>query len=238
MTYSQQGDQNLQTIDRADRFCDWMFSQIAPYLHGNILEVGSGLGTYSGRLLRQFPEAKVVLSDIDTAYVQALEQRFGGDSRVSAVRLDLTAKQDFAAISHPVQSAFSLNVMEHIEDDVLAFNNMYDLLEPGGAYVTLTPAHQWLYNCIDRAIDHFRRYNRKVMREKIAKTSFRIERMFYFNFLSIVGWYVNGNLLKKPKINEKAMGLFNTLVPVLRPFERYILRRSIGLSLITVLRKD
>lgn len=238
LTYSREGDQNLQTIDRAQSFCDWMFSQVVPYLHGNILEVGSGRGTYSSRVLRAFPDSHIVLSDIDESYVQTLKEQFGADDRVSVVKLDLTQKADFAAIGHPVNSAFSLNVMEHIEDDVLAFNNIHDALDPGGTYVTLTPAHRWLYNCIDKAIDHYRRYDRKMMREKIARTPFRIERMFYFNFLSIAGWYVNGNIRKKSIINETAMGLFNKLVPMLRPIEKYILRQSIGLSLITVLRKD
>lgn len=237
-TYSQEGDRNLQTIARSDNFCDWMYSVIRPHLHGNILEVGSGIGTYSERIARDFPEQRIFLSDIDEAYVKELRDRFSKSSNIRAVKLDLTEKTDFSQIGATVNSAFALNVMEHIENDVLAFRNVYDLLEPGGTYVVLVPAHAWLYNVIDKAIHHFRRYDRPLMRSKIAQTDFRIERMFYFNFLSILGWYVNGNILKRELINEGAMGLFNKLVPILRPVEKHLLRRKIGLSLVAVLRKD
>ncbi|MCK4857149.1 MAG: class I SAM-dependent methyltransferase [candidate division Zixibacteria bacterium] len=239
--YSTKGNQNLQTIARSDNFCNWMYSQIRPFLHGNILEIGSGVGSYSQRVIADFPDSQVVLSDIDEGYVETLGAQYAARNNVRAVRLDLAnppRRADFAAIRVPIHSAFALNVMEHIADDVAAFNNIYELLQPAGTYVVLVPAHMFLYNAIDKAIDHYRRYNRRLMRKKIAQTGFRIERMFYFNFLSILGWYVNGNILKKELINEQAMGLFNKFVPLLKVIEKYILRQSVGLSLITVLRKN
>jgi hypothetical protein len=48
---------------------------------------------------------------------------------------------------------------------------------------------------------------------------------------------VNGNILKKTILNENAVGLLNTLVPILRFGEKFIIRKKIGISLIAVLEK-
>jgi hypothetical protein len=81
-------------------------------------------------------------------------------------------------------------------------------------------------------VGHFRRYTKKIRR-----TEFAIERMFYFNFLGIVGWYINGNLRKNPKINGGALKLFDMTIPFLKYIEK-ITGRKMGLSIIRYLQKS
>ena len=99
--YSESGDRNLQTIGRSDNFCDWMYSEIKPFLHGNILEIGSGIGTYSQRVTRDFPGQQIVLSDLDTEYVRSLGNEFADRENVRSLRLDLMDKNGFEAIDVP-----------------------------------------------------------------------------------------------------------------------------------------
>jgi hypothetical protein len=60
--------------------------------------------------------------------------------------------------------------------------------------------------------------------------------MFYFNMLGIIGWYVNGNLAKSPKINRNASELFGRIVPLLKYAEK-MTAKKIGLSIICYLKK-
>lgn len=236
--YSKEGDKNLNTTDKANSFTDWMYSEIKPYLKGNILEIGSGIGTYSKKVINDFKKNKKVFTDIDLEYVSELKHIFKMDSTVTVSQLDLTSPDFSIFEKESFNSAFALNVLEHIKEDELALNNIYDLLKPKGYFIMLVPAHKFLYNCIDKDLGHFRRYSKKELIYKIANTKFKLEKIYYFNFLSILGWYVNGNIFKKSVVNEKAVNLLNKIVPILKFFEKYILLNKMGISLIVVLKKE
>ncbi|MBU4348148.1 class I SAM-dependent methyltransferase [Patescibacteria group bacterium] len=233
--HSQQIALNLEILEKADNFTNWLYEEIKPFLKGNIFEVGSGHGTYSRKIIKDFPDSKIVLSDIEKNCINELEKI--KKSNVAVLQIDISRQEDFKKVDMPINSVFALNVLEHIEDDVQTMNNVYDALSPGGTFIILVPAHKFLFNCIDKSVGHYRRYVKKDISEKVFQTKFKIKTMFYFNFLSIFGWYLNGNILKKNVINGSAVGLLNKLVPCLRFFERYILRKNIGISLIVVLEK-
>ena len=233
--YSSQGRENLEILDGADNFTDWMYGEIKPFLRGNILEIGSGFGTYSKKIIRDFPKSNIILSDVDDHYVGALKKKFGG--RVSVLKINFEREEDFGNIGAPLDSVFALNVLEHVKDDVRALENIYRKLNPGGNLVILVPAHKFLFNRIDQEVNHYRRYNKKDLSDTISKTGFRVKRMFYFNFLSIFGWYWVGGVLKRNTVGGKSVALFDKLVPFLKFFEKYILRKSLGISLIAVLEK-
>ena len=70
----------------------------------------------------------------------------------------------FSAFSRfGIDTIFSLNVFEHIEDDLAAMRNADRVLQPGGHLILVVPAHRWLYGSIDRAIGHNRRYDKQMM---------------------------------------------------------------------------
>ena len=58
-------NQSILIVEELDSFNDWMYSQIRPFLGGNILEVGSGMGRYSERVAKDFENSRIILSDID-----------------------------------------------------------------------------------------------------------------------------------------------------------------------------
>lgn len=238
--YPEEGEKHLSKVRKAQDFTDWMYQEIKPYLAGNILEVGSGIGTYSEKVIKDFPESNIVLSDIDQEYVDNLSAKYRNKNSIEVAKLDLNNKTDFENLSRldkKINSIYALNVLEHVKNDILALNSLYDLLEPGGRVVVLVPAHKFLYNCIDKGVGHYRRYTKREVERKIRKTKFKMEKFFYFNSLSILGWYVNGNILKKSIVSEGAIGFFNKFVPYLKFFEKYILRKKLGISLIFILKK-
>lgn len=232
--YSDSGNAILDVFERADNFTEWLFSEVRPYLSGSILEIGSGAGTYSKKLLRDFPDSRITLSDIDPQYVDMLEKRFGG-STVSVRTLDLGAAQDFATLTEQFDSVIALNVLEHVADDCGALRSVRGVLAPQGRVVLLVPAHPALYNGIDKAIGHYRRYTRRSLAQVVDRAGFTMERQFYFNALSIFGWYLNGNILKKTELDGSLVSFYNRIVPAVRFVERSLFARRVGISLIAVL---
>jgi SAM-dependent methyltransferase len=213
-----------------------VFDVVSPALKGSILEVGSGLGTFSEHIIQRFPESSVTLSDVSPTYVKNLEEKFGSD-KVDAYQLDLNNSEDFKKISHKkFDSIIAINVLEHIEDDMLALKQLHDLLNENGTLAILVPANKFLYNVIDKSIGHWRRYTKDEIRTKVKESSFSIDRVFSFNILGMIGWYINGNICKNPVINKQASGVFDKLVPAMTVIEM-ILGRRIGLSVICFARK-
>ena len=236
--YSCEGNKFLLTLEKADKFNNWMYSVLKPFLGGNILEVGSGIGTISQKIVNDFPNSQIVLSDIDSRYISILNNRFNSIDNVKCLKFDLGNIYDLKNINQKIDSVLAVNVLEHLEDDVLALNNIYNILDNKGKFIILIPAHKFLFNCIDKAIGHHRRYTKKEIVQKISKTKFKINKVFYFNFFSIFGWYIQGNILKKMITEKYKISLFNLLIPIQKFVEKYITRNKIGISLIVVLEKE
>ena len=231
-----QFDIGRETLDRVDaslsRYNEWLFEQLEPVLQGRVLETGAGIGTFSARLLSR---DSVVLTDVSEPYVEHLRGKFGMRPNVRVIRWDLNDPAPSEIERSSIDGILCSNVLEHIRGDEAALDEMRDLLAPGGRLALLVPAHQALYNSFDRGLEHFRRYSRKALRGLLETSGFEVEDCWYFNALGALGWYVNGNILRRKILPENQMKLFDVLVPVLRA-ERH-LKLPFGVSLIAIARK-
>jgi 2-polyprenyl-3-methyl-5-hydroxy-6-metoxy-1,4-benzoquinol methylase len=236
-----EGHANLELISGNHRFNEWMYRQVITRLKEkmvNILEVGSGLGTFSEKIIRDMqPFSHIMLTDVSDSYVQGLKSKYSSRKNVSVSRMDLNNREDYSRIGYEkYDSIIALNVLEHIKDDELALRELYKVLKKDGTLVILVPCHKFLFNVIDTNVGHFRRYTKRELQDKISQTNFNVELMYYFNILGIVGWYFNGNVFKNSGINPSASKWFDILVPFLDYVERIIFHR-IGLSLVCYLKK-
>jgi SAM-dependent methyltransferase len=232
------GHENLEIVLQSLRFNEWMYEQIFPGLKGDILEVGSGIGTFSEKIIRDLPNSNITLTDVSLKYVKDLRRKFCdtlNNNRISSYKLDLNCKEDYGKIGYnKFNSIMAINVLEHVENDEFALQQLYEMLKRDGMLVILVPSYKFLFNVIDRKIGHFRRYTKEDLESKIKKTQFKVQRMFYFNMLGIIGWYLNGNLAKRAAINATASKLFDRMVPFSRIVEIAFGKKA-GLSLVCYL---
>lgn len=230
-------DSLVLSRDKGKNLSDWMYEQFKDKIRGDILEIGSGLGIFSKKIIRDFPNSRIVLSDISQEYVNQLKNTFPVPNMESLL-LDLNDYKHFERIGkEKFDTVIGLNVIEHIKDDEKALNFIYDLLRKNGMALILVPAHEFLYNDMDKKLRHYRRYTKKSLRDLIAKTKFSNDDMYFFNSLGILGWYLNGNVLKRDEVANEAYSLYNKLIPILRLIEKYVFFKSIGISLIAFLSK-
>jgi 2-polyprenyl-3-methyl-5-hydroxy-6-metoxy-1,4-benzoquinol methylase len=224
-----EGKEILEAICTAEKFNAWMYKTIKPHCKGKILEIGSGIGNISALFLKD--NADITLSDLRKNYRVILEDRFN----VSTVALDLVHPDFDICYRHLFNSfdtVFALNVIEHIQDDQLAIANCNKLLKENGNLIILVPAFNFLYNDIDKTLEHFRRYKKSSL-ENIMKKHFTVNLRQYFNVLGTMGWIFYGTILRKNTIREEDIKLYESLFPIAKVLD-FFFKKWVGLSVIVV----
>lgn len=220
----------LFILEGADAYHQWIFEKIRPYLGEDILEMGCGIGNLTELLLSQ---GRVIAADVNEDYLQTVENKFRHDPNLKGVLLWDIEQDPPKNFSMPIDTILCSNVLEHIEKDDTVLRKFFQLLPEGGRLILLAPALKVLYNLLDKELGHFRRYSRSELVQKLTRNGFRICSSKYFNFFGILGWFVNGTLLRRRLLPARQIGIFNKLVPLFILMER-IIPTLVGQSLIVV----
>jgi SAM-dependent methyltransferase len=226
------GFETLEVMREAPQYNAWQYSRIAPYVGRRVCEIGSGIGNMSARLLSTDREV-AVLTDTDDYYLSVLRQTFASSPRVFVERLTLPdARAGERFRRYELDTVVALNVIEHIEDDAGAIRTIADLLRPGGRFVMLVPALPALHGTLDQELGHYRRYTARSVADRLRSGGFKVDRIFYFNLVGALGWWLNAKVLRRRRIPLRDLRRFDALVPLLR-HEAHI-RLPLGQSVIGV----
>ncbi|CAN5229841.1 hypothetical protein BH11PLA2_BH11PLA2_21540 [soil metagenome] len=174
---------------------------VTPYLRGDVLEVGAGLGGTSRFLCKAGLKSWTGLEP-DARLRSQLEGSLAKEplpvptTIIGGSTADLPPEPRYDALLY-------VDVIEHIEDDAGELARAAKLLRTGGVIVVLSPAHQWLYTPFDKAIGHFRRYNAARIRS-ICPPETRIERNRYLDSVGMLASLGNKLVLgaSQPKLNQ------------------------------------
>jgi SAM-dependent methyltransferase len=104
-----------------------------------VYDAGSGFGQYSYFIAKHFPNASIYAIDVKSDQIDDCRNFFASRG---LTRCEF-AVEDLTAIQHREQFDFilSVDVMEHISDDVLVFRNFFRALKPGGTLFINTPSN-------------------------------------------------------------------------------------------------
>jgi SAM-dependent methyltransferase len=223
--------ETLHSLDGATNYRDWILAMAGPHLAGaeRIVEVGAGHGTFTAQLAQIAPTTAV--EPAPRSYTR-LAERFGDDPRIEVVRGDAG---DLPASAFDV--AFLSNVLEHIEDDVVALEQIARALRPGGRVIVFSPAFDALYSEFDAMVGHYHRYRLPELRERFARAGLDVVQSRYVNLPGWFLWLVYVRLLGRvPTRPATALAFDRFVVPVLRRFERLV-RPPFGQSVLCVGRR-
>lgn len=227
-------EQQLLQTEGLTRFSGWLFEQIQPFLAGTVWEAGCGIGTYTRQMVAAGC-ARILATDRDEELLKIARRRFQGIDRVRVFELDMGREEEFEKLrGERIGTIVCLNVLEHIEDDRMVLGRMRTVLSSTGRLVLLVPAHPALFNGIDEAVRHCRRYTSRELAAKLRAAGFRPIKLYYFNALAILGWFVYGHVLRWKRVPETPAAAFDRIVPILSWTERNLLSGRIGVSLIAV----
>lgn len=234
MNYSKEA---LQKV-REDRLIlsaldEWLYDEIEPHLGRRILEIGCGLGNFAQHLVDR---ELYVGTETEESSVAHMRSRFADRPDMHSLVADVTTDDFLSLCKYDFDTVFSLNVFEHIADDAIAVRHAAQLLSPGGKLVLVVPSHRWLYGSLDRAIGHYRRYDKGMMGRLMTQAGLQPIVAKYMNPLGALGWFVNGRVRTQITPPSGQLRVFNALVPALKAIERAV-PMPFGISLLAVARR-
>jgi tRNA (cmo5U34)-methyltransferase len=101
------------------------------------LDTGCGTGMFVERALKHFPETKFVLADPSAGMLEEARKKLSGSDRVTFLKPDSTQDLSREIIGSPdVITAIQSHHYLSKEDRIKVTEVCYDLLNPGGIYVT------------------------------------------------------------------------------------------------------
>lgn len=227
--------EDQRRMSMAKNYFAWQSRLVLPELGRRVVEIGCGIGNFTGQLLDR---DLVVAVDREPECIAALKLRYPGYPNLHALARDVTGDEGLDGLSaYRPDSCVCLNVLEHIEDDAGLVRRMADILTPGGVIVLLVPAFPALYGPIDRNLGHFRRYTRRSVARLAAETGLQLKKSHYVNLPGFFGWWMNARVLRREEQSAGQIGIFDKyLVPVVSRLET-LAHPPLGQSLFVVLRK-
>lgn len=104
-----------------------------------IFDAGSGFGQYSYYVAKRFPRVSIHAVDVKAEQIDDC-RRFFSKAKVTNVQFSV---EDLTEPNHENEFdlVMSVDVMEHIPDDVDVFRNLYNALKPGGMLLVNTPSN-------------------------------------------------------------------------------------------------
>jgi SAM-dependent methyltransferase len=126
----------------------------------SLLEVGCGTGFVLAAIREAFPRLRLVGAELFAEGLEVARRRLPD---VELVQLD--------AARMPYEDEFDVvgafDVLEHLDDDVAALQQIRKAVRPGGRAILLVPQHPRLWSRMDTVARHVRRYGRRELLRKV-----------------------------------------------------------------------
>lgn len=240
MTGQKELSDNLNNWNYINRYSEWMFHTYEEFIGKRVFDVGAGMGRMAKFYVKNCEKA--VATDIFLNQVQYMNERFKNISGFEAIKMNILEEEIPQKYHESFDTVLCINVLEHLENDMLAITKMKELLEVGGHMVIMVPAWQKLYCSLDINVNHYRRYDPGMLINLAKKNELKIIKNIYFNRLGIIPYWIKGK--KKANtdesfstsLNESNSRIYNFASVILEPIERKWPPRK-GLSELIILEK-
>jgi putative flippase GtrA/predicted SAM-dependent methyltransferase len=169
------GRDNLEVMRHAERYNAWLVDLVLRHApaDAHALDFGAGSGTFAAKLHRM--GLRLICMEPDT--VLRTQLRESGLEAVGSLEDVQDASFDYI---------YSLNVLEHIDDDLFALRQLRSKLRPGGLLLVYVPALPVLYSAMDRKVGHRRRYRRTPLIRLVNEAGFEVRVARYADSLGFL----------------------------------------------------
>lgn len=209
----------LELFTSARNWKRYWSNHINPFIGQNVLDVGAGIGS-NLELLWHVPASWTCLEP-DPFLCQRLYEKanlLNASTFITVLNAtisDLPITSDFDTILY-------IDVLEHIEKDVIELRNASNYLGNGGHLIVLAPAYQFLYSPFDKAIGHFRRYTKRSLLRATPK-GFKLKYCSYLDSIGLFASLANKIVLRSrtPSFNQIS-SWDSFLVPASRVADKFL----------------
>lgn len=161
--------------------------------HCHILDVGCGDIFFLNRFCSAKPYLHPVAVDtaFDDEIIAALQEKYEGFSGAFCRSVDeVTLNGGKARI------VFLMDVIEHIEDDVAFISELCqrEFVDENTLFMITVPAFQSLYCAHDKWLGHYRRYDSKLLKERMRQAGMSVVDDGYFFFSLLIPRFIQKKL--------------------------------------------
>ncbi|MGI8890857.1 MAG: class I SAM-dependent methyltransferase [Chthoniobacterales bacterium] len=222
------GVEILEALRNATNYNALLVSLIAQGANGRraMVDFGAGIGTFA-KLLR---ERGVSITCIEPDPVLA----------TNLIREGFTTFPDVEALKDDsVDFLFSLNVVEHIEDDEAAVGAIVRKLKRDGRLLIYVPAFQCLWTSLDTKVKHFRRYRRRELEKLVRSPGLKVCQSRYVDTLGFAAallFKLGGN--GEGELKPSLIKLYDRYVIPISKVLDHIFGRLFGKNVYVICEKD
>ncbi|WP_392891463.1 class I SAM-dependent methyltransferase [Pseudomonas migulae] len=141
------------------------------------LEVGCGTAYVLEGVSKAYPHSSLYGSEYFEEGLVHARKRI---PNATFLQIDATVMKDEA--QYDVIGAF--DVIEHIEQDQLALDNLARALKPKGTLLITVPQHKWLWSEVDEFACHVRRYTQTELIQKVESAGLSVK--YTSSFVSLL----------------------------------------------------
>jgi 2-polyprenyl-3-methyl-5-hydroxy-6-metoxy-1,4-benzoquinol methylase len=189
----------LELFSHAHNWKNYWGSKVKPYLGERVLEVGAGLGgttqhLFNGKTIKQW-----TCLEPDPALAQGIQDKIDKGLIPNTCEILIKTLENLEKPQNTeggYDSIIYIDVIEHIENDKAELAQTLPFLKKGGHLIILVPAHQFLFSPFDKAIGHFRRYNRPHLKSVIPE-GYEIVKAQYLDTVGLAASLANKLFLKQ-----------------------------------------
>ena len=217
----------LELFRHAQRWKAYWSSLVRPWIGGDVLEVGAGIGANTTILQTARVRSWRCLEPDPELARQAKSATAGvPHCSVAVATVATDAARQYDTIVY-------IDVLEHIERDRDELARAASILRPTGHLIVLAPAWQGLYSPFDKAIGHYRRYNRAALRAK-SPAGCRLEQMAYLDSVGVMLSLLNRTVARKPLPTLRDILIWDRwVVPMSKRVDRLV-RFRFGKSILAI----
>ncbi len=149
-----------ERFDGANLHIKYCLSFIKKFIVGNTIEIGAGCGSFTRHYLKKKLK-KLILTDLDSENILELKRKYDEYEYIK-----ITNKQ-LGNLNEKFDTILYLHVLEHIKNDSNELKLASKKLNSNGHLIIIVPAYQHIYSNLDKAVGHFRRYERKFFKKSL-----------------------------------------------------------------------
>lgn len=203
--FAYSGKDNLEAMRHATQYNAFLADLVARETRRGqrVLDFGAGLGVFAEALRAR--GANVACIEVDPVLSASLASRgfdcFGSPAELPDESFDFV---------------YSLNVLEHIDDDVAALTALRPKLHPAGRCLIYVPAFPVLFGNMDRLVGHHRRYTRSSLVRVLTQAGFETTHVEYVDSLGFAA-----------SLAHRAIGASGTISPqAVSAYDRWVFPAS------------
>lgn len=218
-----------ERFDKANFHISYSLYVIKKFIKGDILEVGAGCGSFTRNYYNNTIKS-VTLTEPDRENFFNLKSKFHEKKNVDI--LDLEVEK----IEKKFDSIMYLHVLEHIKNDLKEIKDATNKLNNGGHLIIIAPAYQKLYGNLDKAVGHFRRYEKKFFKKDFQ--NLELLKVKHLDSIGLLLYYLNKIFFSKETF-PSALKIFiwDKIFTPLTIVIDFIINYSFGKCLVAIYKK-